>query len=108
MIKCWIENYTFEWPEKRGSLHNNISVQYINTFLQTKSLDFSLNTTTELRLSDMKLIADYPALLKINDSGDPVEFIILTKAIWHATGIQLDAANIRSTAMSANEKQYQH
>jgi hypothetical protein len=88
--------------------HNdNISIQYINTFLLTKRLDLLLDNKTKLRLSDMNSIAYYPASLKIGDGNDTQKFIILTKKIWDVMDANLNSHNMRFAAMPADGTQHQ-
>jgi hypothetical protein len=76
------------------SIHNNkISVEYINTFLQIKSIDLSLDNAAMFRLSEMKSIANYPASLKIGDSDAPQKYIILTRKIWEVVNTTLNAGS---------------
>jgi hypothetical protein len=86
---------------------NNISIQYINTFLRTKTIDFTYDNTILVQLSGMKSISDYPAKFKIGDSDDPNKFIIITKNIWNLADANLDAANMRFAAMPADGTQHQ-
>jgi hypothetical protein len=75
----------------RGS---SISIQYINSFLQTKHIDFSQDLNSKLQLSEMKTIANYPASLKVGEGDGLQQFIILTKETWDRANARLHAANI--------------
>jgi len=82
---------------------DNLSIQYINTFLQTKNIDFLQDNTSKIQLSEMKTIVDYPASLKIGDMDEPKKFIIMTKKIWNSANANLNAANMVFSKIGARQ-----
>lgn len=73
-------------------IEDHVSIEYINTLLQTKHLSVSLDNKKEFKLSEMRNIMNYPASFTFVDESNIQRFIILNKKTWNSVNESLNAA----------------
>ena len=78
-------------------------IEYITPYLTKNISTLSLSDVTNLKLSRMDALIDYPASLKLAINSDDIrQFSILSKNIWNLVSNTFNAANMGLGVMSAD------
>lgn len=95
LVAFWIGNLFFSsirYMVDFQIINDQLTIHYINSRLQQKTVSISIHTVKELELGKMKSWLDYPVSLRYtNEDGLPKKYLILNKVIWVLLNEELKA-----------------